>query len=30
MVHHEPELVAEHVVASEVKCQKSTFSKVNL
>ena len=27
--HHEPELVAEHVGASEIKCQKSTFYKVN-
>jgi len=29
VVHHEPELVAEHVGASEVKCQKSTLFKVN-
>ena len=30
MVHHEPEPVAEHVGASVVKPQKSTFSKVKV
>ena len=29
MVHQEPELVDEQVGASEIKCQKSTFSNVN-